>query len=81
MTPIETTAKKATGTGAPPMSTLTSAGSVRTNAMIAAAMTALTGTRWAFSLAKCFAPGMAPSRLNAKNIRLVLVMQATVQKN
>ena len=27
MTPIETTAKKATGTGAPPMSTFTSAGS------------------------------------------------------
>ncbi len=49
--------------------------------MMAAAITALTGTRCSFSLAKCFAPGMAPSRLKAKNIRLVLVMQATVQKN
>ncbi len=49
--------------------------------MTAAAMTALAGTRLLFSLAKCLAPGMAPSRLNAKNIRLVLVMQATVQKN
>ena len=44
-------------------------------------MTALTGTRLALSLAKCLAPGIAPSRLKAKNIRLVLVMQATVQKN
>ena len=49
--------------------------------MIAAAITALAGTRLPLSFAKCLAPGMAPSRLKAKNIRLVLVMQATVQKN
>src|SRR4051812_11535312 len=81
ITPIETTAKKATGLGAPLMSTVIRAGRVRISAMIAAAITALAGTRLAFSLEKCFAPGIAPSRLNAKNIRLVLVMHATVQKN
>ena len=39
ITPIETTAKNATGTGAPLMSTLTSAGSVRMTATTADAIT------------------------------------------
>src|ERR1700712_4139559 len=78
---METTAKNAIGTGDPKMSTLIRAGSVRTSAITAAAITALDGTRFAFSLEKVLAPGIAPSRLKAKNIRLVLVMQATVQKN
>src|ERR1700743_513729 len=78
---METTAKNATGDGAPPMSTLTSAGSVRISAMSAETITPYTGTRLAFSFDQYCPPGTAPSRLNANSIRVVLVMQATVQKN
>jgi len=80
-TPIDTTAKNATGTGAPPMSTFTRAGSVRTTATMAERTTPYTGTLLALSLDQYWPPGTAPSRLNANNIRVVLVMQATVQKN
>src|SRR3954453_1833678 len=80
-TPMVTTAKKATGTGAPLMSTLTSAGAVRIAATTAASTTLWTGTRLAFSVRQYLWPGTAPSRLNANSIRVVLVMQAVVQKN
>ena len=43
--------------------------------------TPYTGTLLALSLDQYWPPGTAPSRLNANNIRVVLVMQATVQKN
>lgn len=81
ITPIEITAKKATGTGAPLMSTFTSAGSVNRIAITAESTTPCTGTRLLLSLAQYRAPGTAPSRLKANSIRVVLVMQATVQKN
>src|SRR5690349_23782784 len=48
-TPIDTTALNATGTGAPLMSTVTSAGSVRITATTADAITPSTGTRLSFS--------------------------------
>src|SRR5437764_3135872 len=63
------------------MSTLTSAGAVRIAATTAAAMTLYTGTLFAFRVRQYLPPGTAPSRLNANNIRVVLVMQAIVQKN
>src|SRR3569832_1693329 len=78
---METTAKNATGTGNPPMSTLTSAGRVRISAITADRITPYTGTLLLFSRDQYFAPGTAPSRLNANSIRVVLVIQATVQKN
>src|SRR6185437_11276441 len=81
MTPMVTTAKNATGTGAPPMSTFTNAGEVKMIAMIAVRMTPYTGTRLELSLDHRRLPGTAPSRLNAKSMREQLVMQATVQKN
>src|SRR3954465_524744 len=80
-TPIVTTAKNATGTGAPLMSTLTSAGAVRIAATTAASTTLWTGTLFAFSVRQYLCPGTAPSQLNANSIRGVLVMQAAVQKN
>src|SRR6478735_10171770 len=80
-TPIVVTAKNATGTGAPLMSTSTSAGAVTISAQIATRMTALNGTFALLSLRQWRCPGTAPSRLNAKIMRLALVMQATVQKN
>ena len=45
------------------------------------ASTAFAGTLPAVSLAHSAAPGTAPSRLKAKSIRLVEVMQAVEQKN
>src|SRR5579875_658490 len=81
MTPIETTAKNATGTGAPLMSTRTSAGLVMITATSAESSTPYTGTRLWLSLDQYRPPGTAPSRLNANSILVVLVMQATVQKN
>src|SRR6478735_329872 len=80
-TPMDTTAKNATGTGAPLMSTSTSAGRVITAATTAANSTPLAGTLDAVSLDHNAAPGTAPSRLNANSIREQLVRQATVQKN
>src|SRR3954452_20077506 len=81
MTPIDTTALKATGTGAPPMSTLTRAGAVMRTATTAETITPYTGTRFRLRRDQDFEPGTAPSRLNANSMRVVLVMQATVQKN
>src|SRR6185437_9009676 len=75
------TAKKATGTGAPPMSTFTSAGSVSRIAITADSTTPCTGTRLLLNRDQYRPPGTAPSRLKANSIRVVLVMQATVQKN
>ena len=63
------------------MSTLTRAGSVRIRATRPRAITPYTGTRLAFSFDQYWPPGTAPSRLNANSMRVVLVMQATVQKN
>src|SRR6476646_3564082 len=80
-TPIETTALNATGTGAPLMSTVMSAGSVSSTATTADAITPCTGTRFALNFDQYFEPGTAPSRLQAKSMRVVLVMQAVVQKN
>src|SRR3954449_5422861 len=80
-TPIETTAKNATGTGAPLTSTATSAGNVITAAMTAVIITPLAGTRLGVRVRQNFQPGTARSRLKANNIRDELVMQATVQKN
>src|ERR1700676_1449029 len=65
MTPMETTAKKATGTAAPAMSTLIRAGEVRMIPMTAVRITPATGTRVALSLDHCLWPGTAPSRLKA----------------
>ena len=81
MTPMDTTAKKATGTGAPPTSTLIRAGEVRMTEITATRITPATGTRWELSLDQIPLPGTAPSRLKAKSIRVQLVMQAMVQKN
>src|SRR5256885_1684930 len=81
MTPIETTAKKATGTGAPLMSTFTTAGRVMITATTAETITPYTGTLRLFNLDQNWPPGTAPSRLNAYSMRVVLVMHATVQKN
>ena len=44
-------------------------------------MTPYTGTRLRFSLDQYWPSGTAPSRLKAKSMRMVLVIQATVQKN
>ncbi len=56
-TPIDTTAKNTTGTGAPPMSTLTRAGSVSTTATMAEGTTPYTGTLLALSLDQYSPPG------------------------
>src|SRR5580704_7953411 len=81
MTPMETTALKATGTATPLTLTLMSAGDVRIRAITATAITPYTGTRREFSLDHILLPGTAPSRLNAKSMRVQLVMQAMVQKS
>src|SRR6195952_4500829 len=78
---MDTTAKNATGTGAPLMSTATSAGSVMRAAMSAVNMTPFAGTRLLVRCDHSFQPGTARSRLKANSIREELVMQATVQKN
>src|SRR6478672_5393833 len=84
-TPIETTAKNATGVGTSApligISTVTRAGKVITAAMTADRMTPFAGTRFLLSVDHSFQPGTARSRLNAKSIRDELVMQAMVQKN
>ena len=84
-TPIETTAKKATGVGtsAPLIGirTVTRAGNVISAAMTADRMTPLAGTLFLLSVDHSFQPGTARSRLNAKSIRDELVIQAMVQKN
>src|SRR3954462_1908191 len=86
MTPIDTTAKKATGVGArvplpSGMFTVTMAGRVMIRATTTDRMTPYTGTRFLFSFDQYLPPGTAPSRLNANSMRVVLVMHATVQKN
>ncbi len=81
MTPIDTTAKKATGDGTPPTSTGISAGEVMTREKTATRITPATGTRLALSLDQTLAAGTAPSRLKANSIRVQLVMQAMVQNN
>src|SRR5271165_2635299 len=81
MTPIDTTAKKATGDGTPPTSTGISAGEVMTREKTATRITPAIGTRLALSLDHTEAAGTAPSRLKAKSMRVQLVMQAMVQKN
>src|SRR5689334_22920271 len=84
-TPMETTAVKATGlaTSSLPtgMLTVTMAGSVMMIATTTDAITPYTGTLLRFSFDHNWPPGTAPSRLNANSMRVVLVMQATVQKN
>ena len=80
-TPMETTALKATGTGAPLMSTVTRAGRVSTIARAATSMTLYSGTSLLFSRVQKRAPGTAPSRLKANSIRVVEVMQAMAQKH
>src|SRR3954447_666954 len=78
MTPIDTTAVKATVT---PALLPFSAGRVRINASTATAMTALNGMRLALTRLHRFEPGTAPSRLNAYIMRDALVMQLMPQKN
>src|SRR6195952_1937634 len=84
-TPIETTAKNATGVGTSApligISTVTSAGSVMSAAMTAERMTPLAGTRFLLSVDHSFQPGTARSRLKANSILDELVMQAMAQKN
>ena len=81
MTPMDTTASKATGEGTPPMSTGMRAGAVMTREKTATRITPATGTRLALSLDQTLAAGTAPSRLKAKSMRVQLVMQAMVQKS
>ena len=78
---METTAKKAIGTGAPLMSTSTRAGSVMIAAITAVMMTAFAGTRREFTADHNRCPGTARSRLKANSIREALVWQAVVQNN
>src|SRR3954453_10049595 len=78
MTPIDTTAVKATVT---PALLPLSAGSVRISASAATAMTALNGMRLASTRLHSRDPGTAPSRLNAYIMREALVMQLMPQKN
>src|SRR3954468_18312319 len=78
ITPIDTTAVKATVT---PSLLPFSAGSVIRNATNATAMTALNGMRRWLTLLQVRQPGTAPSRLNAYIIRDALVMQLMPQKN
>src|SRR5215207_4989670 len=79
ITPIETTAKNATGTPAalPP-----SAGRLMIPASTQDPITAATGTpRFPFTLAQSRCPGVTRSRDSAKNVREQLVTQAMPQKN
>src|SRR5215204_4513380 len=79
MTPIETTAKKATGT---PAALPDSAGSVRIPAKRHDPSTAATGTlRFPLTLRQSLLPGVARSRENAKKVREQLVTHAMPQKN
>src|SRR4051794_24864742 len=78
MTPIETTAVKATVT---PSLLPLRAGSVRISAKTATATTALNGIRRSLTRRQRLEPGTAPSRLNANIIRDALVMQLMPQKN
>src|ERR1700709_785317 len=78
MTPIETTAVKATVT---PSLLPFNAGSVRISAPTATAMTALNGMRRSLTLLQRRHPGTAPSRLNAYIMREALVMQLMPQNS
>src|SRR5690349_11415389 len=78
MTPIETTAVKATVT---PSLLPFSAGRVRISAKTATAMTALKGMRLESTRLQSRDPGTAPSRLKAYIMREALVMQLMPQKN
>ena len=78
---MDTTAKKATGTGAPLMSTSTRAGSVMIAAMTAVTITPLAGILFLLTLDHSWWPGTARSRLNANSMREQLVWQAVVQKS
>src|SRR3954447_16353796 len=78
MTPMETTAVKATVT---PSLLPFSAGSVRISAATATAMTALNGIRLESTRRHRLEPGTAPSRLKAYIMREALVMQLMPQKN
>src|SRR5690349_17681957 len=78
MTPMETTAVKATVS---PSLLPLSAGRVRMSATTATAMTALNGMRLESTLLHSRQPGTAPSRLNAYIMREALVMQLMPQKN
>ena len=69
------------GASSVPMLTSTRAGKVMSMATIEEMMTALAGTFLLDSWAHHLAPGTAPSRLKAKSIREVLVIQAIEQKN
>src|SRR6476646_2833732 len=69
------------GASSVPKLTSISAGKVIRPASNATSITALTGTRLAFTLAQIAEPGIAPSRLKAKVIREALVRQATVQNS
>src|ERR1700712_3052499 len=84
-TPMDTTAKKATGVGVSTpligISTVTRAGSVMMAATTADRSTPLAGTRFLLSFDHSFQPGTARSRLKANSMREELVMQATAQKN
>src|ERR1700738_1055232 len=79
--PIDTTAKNATGDGAPLTSTATRAGRVMIAAITAVTITPLAGTFLPLSADHSWWPGTARSRLNANSMRDALVWQATVQKN
>src|SRR4051795_12875569 len=79
MTPIDTTAKNATGTPAelPPR-----AGRLRMAARTHEPITAATGTpRLPLTLLHSFHPGVTRSRESAKNVREQLVTHAMPQKN
>src|SRR4051812_8554875 len=78
MTPIDTTAVKATVT---PALLPLRAGKVRMSARTATAMTALNGMRLASTRLHRREPGTAPSRLKAYIMREALVMQLMPQKN
>ena len=78
---MDTTAKNATGTGAPLMSTSTSAGSVMMAASAAVTMTPLAGILFLLTFDHSWWPGTARSRLNANSMREALVWQAVVQKS
>src|SRR3954463_12578421 len=78
MTPIDTTAVKATVT---PALLPFSAGRVRMSANRATAMTSLNGMRLALTRFHREDPGTAPSRLKAYIMREALVMQLMPQKN
>ena len=78
---MDTTAKNAIGTGAPLISTGTSAGRVMMAAITAVTMTALAGTFREFTADHSWWPGTARSRLKANSMREALVWQAVVQNN